>query len=284
MIENNRMPMHDYLLCIDSDGCVFDTMGLKHKECFCPAYIEHFDLQPVAGYARDAWEFANLYSQMRGMHRMLTLLRAMDLLSRRKETMQRGFVPPSLDSLQALVSRGSPPSNDDLRSLAGRDAQMARILAWSLDVNERIARMVHGVPPFPGVRACIAQSAAHADIVVVSATPTEALEREWREQGLSAHVRAIYGQEHGTKRDILASLSKRYDRRKMVMVGDAPGDLAAARANDIAFFPIAPGGEVESFSHFPAMLQALLAGNYDARGYIAAFERILPKDPPWEMM
>ena len=27
-------PGHDRLVCIDSDGCVFDTMELKHKECF----------------------------------------------------------------------------------------------------------------------------------------------------------------------------------------------------------------------------------------------------------
>ena len=47
-----------YLVCIDSDGCVFDTMEIKHKECFCPAYIEHFGLQAVSKYARDAWDFA----------------------------------------------------------------------------------------------------------------------------------------------------------------------------------------------------------------------------------
>ena len=51
-----------FLVCIDSDGCVFDTMEIKHKECFCPAYIEHFGLQAVSNYARDAWDFANLYS------------------------------------------------------------------------------------------------------------------------------------------------------------------------------------------------------------------------------
>ena len=33
-----------YLVCIDSDGCVFDTMEIKHKECFCPPYIKHFGL------------------------------------------------------------------------------------------------------------------------------------------------------------------------------------------------------------------------------------------------
>lgn len=48
-----------FLVCIDSDGCVFDTMEIKHKECFCPSYIHYFGLQPVSKYARDAWDFAN---------------------------------------------------------------------------------------------------------------------------------------------------------------------------------------------------------------------------------
>lgn len=72
---------HPFLICIDSDGCVFDTMEIKHKECFCPAAIEHFHLQPVSRYARDAWDFVNLYSCFRGIHRLLALLKALDLLA-----------------------------------------------------------------------------------------------------------------------------------------------------------------------------------------------------------
>ena len=41
----------EYLVCIDSDGCAFDTMEIKHKECFCPAYINYFGLQAVSKYA-----------------------------------------------------------------------------------------------------------------------------------------------------------------------------------------------------------------------------------------
>ena len=25
-----------FLICIDSNGCAFDTMEIKHKECFIP--------------------------------------------------------------------------------------------------------------------------------------------------------------------------------------------------------------------------------------------------------
>ena len=76
---------HPFLICIDSDGCVFDTMEIKHKECFCPATVEHFHLQPVSRYARDAWDFVNLYSCFRGIHRLRALLKVLELLACRRE-------------------------------------------------------------------------------------------------------------------------------------------------------------------------------------------------------
>ena len=66
-IVEGFQPRHDRLVCIDSDGCVFDTMEIKHKECFCPAMIKHWGLQPISKYARMAWEFENLYSKDRGL-------------------------------------------------------------------------------------------------------------------------------------------------------------------------------------------------------------------------
>ena len=47
----------DFLIGIDSDGCAFDTMEIKHKECFIPNFIKHMSLQPVSKYAREACEF-----------------------------------------------------------------------------------------------------------------------------------------------------------------------------------------------------------------------------------
>jgi phosphoglycolate phosphatase-like HAD superfamily hydrolase len=45
------MPTKQFLVAIDSDGCVFDAMGIKQRECFCPMMIAYFGLQPVAKYA-----------------------------------------------------------------------------------------------------------------------------------------------------------------------------------------------------------------------------------------
>ena len=45
-------PKHAFFVGIDSDGCVFDTMELKHKECFIPNTIKFYSLQAVSKYAR----------------------------------------------------------------------------------------------------------------------------------------------------------------------------------------------------------------------------------------
>ena len=33
-------PQQQFLVGIDSDGCAFDTMEIKHKECFIPNIIK----------------------------------------------------------------------------------------------------------------------------------------------------------------------------------------------------------------------------------------------------
>ena len=53
-------PSTDFLVGIDSDGCVFDSMEIKHKECFIPNIIKFWGLQAVSKYAREAAEFVNL--------------------------------------------------------------------------------------------------------------------------------------------------------------------------------------------------------------------------------
>ena len=50
-VTEDYLPNYEFFVGIDSDGCVFDTMELKHKECFIPAFINHYELQGVSKYA-----------------------------------------------------------------------------------------------------------------------------------------------------------------------------------------------------------------------------------------
>lgn len=274
------------MVCIDSDGCVFDTMEIKHKECFCPAYINYFGLQAVSKYARDAWEFANLYSAYRGVNRFPVLLKALDVLRDRKEVLARKFKTPELPALRAYVAAGRPLNNAGVEQYLAEnpgDREMQNVLAWSRDVNERIGELVRGVPPFPCVREQLINLSQFADIVVVSATETCALEREWSENGLLELVTAVKGQEAGSKKEIIASMKDNYEQ--VLMIGDAPGDLAAAEANGVWFYPICPDQEAWSWEQFSTCMDAFRKGTYGdtLQGKcIRYFETLLPEEPGWE--
>ena len=278
----------EFLVCIDSDGCAFDTMEIKHKECFCPSYINYFGLQAVSKYARDAWDFVNLYSATRGMNRFLVLLMSLDLLKDRKEVLERGFVAPQLPELRAYVDAGKPLNNAGLEAYLEENPnsdEIRNILAWSYDVNKRIGEMVHSVPPFPHVRESLEKIAPYSDIVIVSATPQEALEREWAEHDLLPLVAAVKGQEAGSKKEVIASYKGQYAPGHIMMIGDAPGDRDAAKANDAFFFPIWPDQEAQAWATFPRTMDAFLNGTYGEKlekENIAYFETLLPEEPSWE--
>ena len=225
---------HDFLVCIDSDGCAFDTMEIKHKECFCPATIDNWGLQAISSLAREAWEYVNLYSVTRGCSRFHAIIRVLDLLSERKEVLARGFRVPSHEVLRHWVETAPVLNNENLAKLTD-DPELARTLEWSLDMNRRVAKMVHDIPPFPFVRESLEKLSEHADIVIVSATPREALLHEWHEHGLDRYVALLGAQEDGSKREIIASVKGAYAPDHAIMIGDAPGDRKAAFDNGILF-------------------------------------------------
>src|SRR3954447_26298587 len=86
-------PQHRFLVGIDSDGCAFDTMELKHEECFIPAFVHHYHLQGVSKYAREAAEFVNLYSKSRGCNRFHALIEQLTWLGRRRLRRHRRLPP-----------------------------------------------------------------------------------------------------------------------------------------------------------------------------------------------
>jgi phosphoglycolate phosphatase-like HAD superfamily hydrolase len=282
-------PEHQFFVGIDSDGCAFDTMEIKHKECFCPNIVKHWGLQPVSKYAREAAEFVNLYSKWRGINRWPAVVMVFDLLRERPEVIARQADIPQAAKLREFINSGFPLSNDGLRNYAAKHAapELERALAWSEAVNATIADVVYGVPPFPYVRESLELMQGQADMAVVSATPAEALTREWHEHGIDRYVRAIAGQEMGTKKQHLAlAAGDKYPPGHVLMIGDAPGDMKAARANNFLFYPINPGAEDRSWERyhgeaFQRFTEGSYAGEYEA-ALIAEFETFLPEVPPWK--
>lgn len=282
-------PQHAFLVAIDSDGCAFDTMELKHKECFIPNIINHYELQGVSKYAREAAEFVNLYSKSRGINRFPGLIETLEWLQRRPEVHARGANIRIPTGLVDWLKRETKLANPALQAAvqASGDADLKQALAWSQAVNDSVNATVRGVPPFPFVRECLQKLAGRADRVVCSATPQEALRREWQEHDVDRYVAAIWGQESGTKKEILA-LAAKYPAEHTLMVGDAPGDYKAAAANQALFFPILPGREEQSWRQLhdegiARLLAGEFAGTYQQQ-LLDEFDRSLPDRPPWPVV
>jgi len=280
---------HKFFVGIDSDGCAFDTMEIKHKECFCPNIIKHWNLQAVSKYAREAVEFVNLYSKWRGVNRWPALVMVFDLLRERPEVRARGVEVTQAPKLREFIKSGKPLSNDGLKAYMAEhpDPELERAMAWTNGVNATIADIVHGVPPFPFVRESLEALQTQADMVVVSATPGDALKREWEEHGIDKYARVIAGQEMGSKKQHLALAAKgKYPSDHILMIGDAPGDMEAARGNGALFFPVNPGHEEGSWERFykealGKFISGQYAGTYEAK-LIDEFEKLLPEQPPWK--
>ncbi|SVB05469.1 uncharacterized protein METZ01_LOCUS158323 [marine metagenome] len=280
-------PGSEFFIGIDSDGCVFDSMEIKQKECFAPMFVKHNDLQAVSKYARQVWEFVNLYSKTRGANRFPALARALDLLRERAEVQARKVHVPSYPALDEWMARETKLGNATLAAEVERGNDgLAQVKVWSDAVNTQIADIVHGVPPFPLVRECLDKALARADLMVISQTPCDALEREWAEHELAKFVKVIAGQEIGTKTEHLQfATAGKYPADKVLMIGDAPGDHKAAKANGVLFYPVLPGREEASWEllHGEALerfFAGTYAGDYEAKLF-AEFDACLPDHPSW---
>jgi len=280
---------HEFLVAIDSDGCAFDTMELKHKECFIPNIIDSWNLQAVSKFARAAAEFVNLYSKWRGINRFPGLIMVFDLLKAWPEVLARKTAIPIAQSLRDWIARETKLGNPALEAEVERtgDPILKQALEWSEAVNADIARLVREVPPFAFVRESLEKLQDVADVMVCSATPLEALRREWEEHDIARFTRVIAGQEIGSKKEQLAmAIEGRYKPQNVLMIGDALGDLSAARANSIRFFPVNPGHEERSWENFfRRYLTDFINGRYSPEveeKLIAEFEEFLPAVPPWK--
>jgi len=295
-------PKKKFFVGIDSDGCAFNTMGIKQRECFCPWMIGYFGLQPVAHAARECKDFADLFSRTRGANRHKTVKRIIaELLPNHPMTKARNFKVPQYphyfawvdDPKSVLSDAGLKKAISETQDPEAK-AELENALAWSERVDWAIGEIVKKMPPFPYVRESLEKIRPLADVIVVSATPGEALIREWEEHDIAKYVEVIAGQEMGTKAQHLGYATKgspqdtlrRYEKNHVLMVGDAPGDMKAAKDNDALFYPINPGDEDKSWKRFhdeafDKFVNGRYAGDYEKK-LIAEFDAALPETPPWK--
>jgi hypothetical protein len=283
-------PHHDLFIGIDSDGCAFDAMELKQKECFTPSTIRVWGLQPISKYARETAEWVNLYSKWRGANRWPALVKVFELLAERPEVKARGVKVPETKPLKEFIASGFPPSEAGLKAYIASghgDEELWRGLEWTRAIDSAVAATVTNVPPFPFVRESLQKLQGRVDLIVVSTTVSDALQREWNAQGLTQYMSLLAGQNMGTKKQHLQYAAKgKYPDECILMIGDAPGDCEAAHAVGVLFYPICPGAEEISWQRFfeeasDKFINGEYAGSYEVER-IVEFEKLLSDTPPWK--
>lgn len=240
------IPKHDYLICFDSDGTVMDTMTVKHSQCLGPALIEAWSLVTWKEPVLQLWYDINLYQMTRGVNRFQALALAL-------RGVNDSFSPiDGLPEYEAWVSSGAVLSGDALRPLAEASPGtiFARVLHWNDLVNTKIdAVALEDKRPFLGAARGLETASKFADIAVISTANRAALMEEWGEYGLLGFADVILAQDSGNKTYCITELLKKgYAPDHALMVGDAPGDFEAAKANGICFYPMLCRLEKESWA------------------------------------
>lgn len=285
----NFLPKFDTFTGIDSDGCVFDTMEIKQKDFFHPHIIRHWDLEAIEPQVRAAAEFVYLYSTYRGLNRFLGLCKTFELLQDWPEARDHAALPDPED-LRAYCDSGLPLSNQTIKSEAERTGctLLAEAHDWSVELNDDIDRNMPDPPPFSGVETALKHIGQNSDAIVISQTQAVALLKDWYRDDLAKYVSVIAGPELGSKIDHFTMAAvNRYPSSAILMIGDAPGDLATAQAIGCNFYPINPGHEVESWQRFlDEAYDCFLDGGFseDYQSQLnREFKALLPGTPPWKM-
>ena len=73
----------EFLICMDSDGCVMDTVRIKHSTVMCPELIRVFALDDHADFITAAWDEINLHTITRGISRFESVRLVFDRLKNR---------------------------------------------------------------------------------------------------------------------------------------------------------------------------------------------------------
>jgi len=240
---------HDYLVCVDSDGCVMDTMNCKHFHCFGPCMVTEWGLEEWKDEILDRWDVINLFSMTRGINRFKGLAMAL------KEIDGKYTKITGVDALVHWADTAPALSNDGVAKAAMEatdpDARLVleKALSWSKAVNAAIVELPAELKvPYNGAKEGLAAAHTFADVAMVSSANRDAVEEEWGKFGLLEHTDIVLAQDVGSKAACIAAMLKfGYDLDKVVMVGDAPGDCDAAEKNNVHYYPILVNHEKESW-------------------------------------
>jgi phosphoglycolate phosphatase-like HAD superfamily hydrolase len=154
---------------------------------------------------------------------------------------------------------------------------LRKAISWSNNLNNAIEGLTDDEKkPFAGVKQTLESCHKLANIAIVSSANGGAVRDEWYKYGLAEHVDVILTQEMGDKAYCISAMqSKGYCKDKVLMVGDAVGDLKAAESSGVLFYPILVGKEEASWQNLlNEAVPKLVNGSFDKTYQKQLIERL----------
>ena len=233
----------DFVLCIDSDGTIMDTMTIKHEKCFGPIFLKVFKIRRNRKEILSYWNDVNLYKKTRGINRFEGLVKGLEF------AFSKGYKIDGFECFKNWVET-TPQFSETLLEEEIKKYPLNECLnlalIWSKEVNKAIKKLPL-TQPFDGVVTTLKYAKKYVDLVGVSSANKAAVIEEWNRINILDDFKAVGCQDAGSKTDIIAqTLDKGYEKNNVLMVGDALGDYKASKNNGVLFFPIIPKEEEKS--------------------------------------
>lgn len=246
---NNFARKHHKIICIDSDGTMIDAMNVKHDKCHGDSFIYTFGLEDHAEEIHKIWDSINLYEKSRGINRFIAIVEMFKRIDGKYLTVNK----EELAEFEKWVEKGDLSHKAVMAEYEKHPTPLLKqIVDWSYDLNQRIAKLTpKDKPPFENGKEALEYALGKVDIAIVSSSNMDAIVEEWKAHDLLKYVDVITSQEIGSKGKCLSVLlTKGYDKKDILMIGDAYPDVDAANANGVYYYPILTKHEKDSWQDF----------------------------------
>jgi phosphoglycolate phosphatase-like HAD superfamily hydrolase len=244
-----------YCIAVDWDGTCKDTMVPKWTKGFNLAIPQIWpELAPYQEQIDKVCWDVNLVEDTAGIQRFVGLTVMMARWG------EMGLPVPDLSAftkaVQDVSARGEKHGIDTYRRLQAQYGYDETPLLWSELSDEIIAANSRDAKVFDNCREALEGVVGRADVLVVSASKTEAVRHDIVEDRMTHIFKALLAQDFLPKPNILQGLVKLYEH--VLFLGDTQEDVRSAKAAGVPLYRINAGDEAASWAKAPEVFNRFL--------------------------
>jgi len=249
----------DMCLAVDWDGTCKDTMVPKWTQGFNRAVTEVWPQLKAHQDQIDrvCWEVNITDPATAGVQRFVALKVMMG------KWKAAGLAVPDLAKFFAAVemveAKGEQHGVQTYKKYQAEYGYDDSPLQWSRTSDRIIAESVKTARLFAHVQETLEAVQSRADVVVVSASKTEAVRQDILDHGMAGLFKALCAQDFLPKKGILGGLAARYDR--LLFVGDTQHDVRAAAPHGVPVYLITVGDEDACWAAAGNIFQRFIDGD-----------------------